>query len=292
MGGGQMCGWGVAGHGGWGLMGHKVWPVCVYVWVNCVYGEGVDGAQNVTSVCLDTETWGLTDDKVTTGLADGWKDALYLGGGGGGWIVKSQSVTSVCCIQTGTWGLVDVRIRGVCQMDGGGGWGWWDRCDQHVLNMEPGAQWILGFGRWMGRYVCVGGGGWVGRWWGTKCDQCMLGHGTWGPVDVRVWLMDGQMHMCVGVGVCVCVGGGDGAPSLTSVCMLREWNLGPYELWVRLRVGLFQKGEEWKGYMTMSVWTDLVFGGIIQLMCVFDTVTPLPPKSPLPQFVCVCVHVI
>ena len=91
--------------------------------------------------------------------------------------------------------------------------------------------------------------------------------------------------------MCVC-GGGDGAPSLTSVCMLREWNLGPYELWVRLRVGLFQKGEEWKGYMTMSVWTDLVFGGIIQLMCVFDTVTPLPPKSPLPQFVCVCVHVI
>ena len=44
---------------------------------------------------------------------------------------------------------------------------------------------------------------------------------------------------------------GDGAQSVTSVCMLREWNLGHYELWVRPRVGLFQKGEEWKGYMTM-----------------------------------------
>ena len=89
--------------------------------------------------------------------------------------------------------------------------------------------------------------------------------------------------------VCVCVGGGDGAQSVTSVCMLREWNLGPYELWVRLRVGLFQKGEEWRGYMTMWVCSYLVFGGIIRLMCVFVMLTPPPPPQVPHTPVCVCV---
>ena len=301
-----VCVWGGGGReGGGGVMGHKVWPVfawnlgpngcqskrglgwrggggqmCLCVSGLCVWGGG---AQSVTTVSLDTGTWGLMDDKVTAGLADGWEDALYfLGWGvgwGGRWIVKLQSVTSVCCIQTGTWGLVDVRVRGVCQMDGqmcvcvcvcgGGG------CDETqsvasvCLDMEPGAQWMLEFGWWMGRCVC------------------MLWRGLRG-------LGDGAQSVGVGVCVCVCVcgGGGDGAQSVTSVCMLREWNLGPYELWVRLRVGLFQKGEEWRGYMTMWVCSDLVFGGIIRLMCVFVMLTPRPPPSPPYPSLCVCVHVI
>ena len=57
---------------------------------------------SVTSVCLDTGTWGLTDVRVRTGLADGgWADVFvcewsvgggWRGGGGDG----AQSVTSVC----------------------------------------------------------------------------------------------------------------------------------------------------------------------------------------------------
>ena len=142
-----VCVWGGGGREGGGVMGHKVWPVfawnlgpngcqskrglgwrggggqmCLCVSGLCVWGGG---AQSVTTVSLDTGTWGLMDNKVTAGLADGWEDALYFLGwrvGGGG--VNCEVTKCDQCMLYTNWNLGPSR----CQGKRGLSDGWADVC--------------------------------------------------------------------------------------------------------------------------------------------------------------------